>query len=153
VEENRGKERENPLREPNTSVTFRIPWPPVFDGAREVSLILEGLDHSGPSCEVRVFLNNPKAGPSTPPSESEGYVGSVSIYGYDLPGADRSSDGSLPARAPMTRQLSIDGNILHKIGSAASLLVTLVPLYFADEQRSAEREFAVSGVRLAIKSE
>jgi hypothetical protein len=147
------EEPADPFREPNTSVTFRIPWPRGVDSARKVSLVLEGLDHAGPSCEVRVFLNNPKAAPSTPPTESEGFVGSVSIYGHAIPGTDRRSDGSLPARAPMTRRLSIDGSILHKINRAASLLVTLVPLYFADEPRSAEREFAVSGARLAIDAE
>jgi hypothetical protein len=45
-------------------------------------LEIKGLDHSGPSYQGRVFLNNPKANYDTPTSMAEGYVGSFFVFGH-----------------------------------------------------------------------
>ena len=41
-----------------------------------------GIDHSGPSYEGRVFLNNPKANQDTPTTFDKGYVGSYYVFGH-----------------------------------------------------------------------
>jgi hypothetical protein len=47
-----------------------------------VDLEFRGLDHSGPSYEGRVFVNNPKADHNTPKTLEKGYVGSYHIFGH-----------------------------------------------------------------------
>ena len=42
----------------------------------------EGVEHGGLSYEARVFLNNPDAGPETPPTADNGYAGSFHVYGF-----------------------------------------------------------------------
>lgn len=45
-------------------------------------LVFHGLDHSGPSYEGRVFINNPNATSRTPNDFSEGYAGSFFVFGH-----------------------------------------------------------------------
>ena len=40
------------------------------------------VDHSGPSFEARVFLNNPEATADTPLVPEEGYAGAFHIFGH-----------------------------------------------------------------------
>ena len=46
-------------------------------------LIFYGVDHSGPSYEARIFLNNPDADVDTPREVKDGYAGSFTIFGHD----------------------------------------------------------------------
>ena len=41
-----------------------------------------GIDHSGPSYEGRVFVNNPHANQKTPTTFKNGYFGSFHIFGH-----------------------------------------------------------------------
>jgi tyrosinase len=41
-----------------------------------------GIDHSGPSYEGRVFVNNPQANRKTPKTFKNGYFGSFYIFGH-----------------------------------------------------------------------
>jgi hypothetical protein len=43
---------------------------------------LHNVDHSGPSYEGRVFLNNPEANQKTELTMANGYVGSYNIFGH-----------------------------------------------------------------------
>ena len=45
-------------------------------------LELQGVDHSGPSYEGRVFINNEFANYDTPLNNNNGYVGSYYIFGH-----------------------------------------------------------------------
>jgi hypothetical protein len=45
-------------------------------------LIFYGVDHSGPTYEGRVFLDNPRASARTPREESKGYAGSFTVFGH-----------------------------------------------------------------------
>jgi hypothetical protein len=49
---------------------------------RRADIEIHNVDHSGPSYEGRVFLNNPDADESTELTESNGYVGSYHIFGH-----------------------------------------------------------------------
>jgi hypothetical protein len=47
-----------------------------------VDLQFYGIDHSGPSYEGRIFINNPQADEDTPTTLKNGYVGSYHIFGH-----------------------------------------------------------------------
>lgn len=40
------------------------------------------VDHSGPSFEARVFVNNPSANINTPPTEAYGFAGCFNVFGH-----------------------------------------------------------------------
>src|SRR6266487_6824015 len=88
-----------------TSPEFRLDsLDPEF---RRADIEFHGVDHSGPSFEARVFLNNPDATETTEMTEENGYAGSFHVYGYGRwPGSENAS-GQPQAldepRAPMTR--------------------------------------------------
>jgi glutamine amidotransferase-like uncharacterized protein len=45
-------------------------------------LVFYGVDHSGPTYEGRVFLDNPRATERTPRDIAKGYAGSFTIFGH-----------------------------------------------------------------------
>ena len=45
-------------------------------------LVFYGVDHSGPSYEARVFMNNPDAGVDTPLDAEHGYAGMFTVFGH-----------------------------------------------------------------------
>ena len=45
-------------------------------------LIFTGVDHSGLSYEVRVYLNNPRATATTPRTSEEGYAARFAVFGH-----------------------------------------------------------------------
>ncbi|HEX3873044.1 MAG TPA: hypothetical protein VHW26_02785 [Solirubrobacteraceae bacterium] len=56
---------------------------PEGDGAySRADLVFYGVDHSGPSFEGRIFLENPAADPTTPVDSDHGYAGSFYVLGH-----------------------------------------------------------------------
>lgn len=45
-------------------------------------IVFYGVDHSGPSFEGLVFLNNPQAGPDTTRTPENGYAGSFKVFAH-----------------------------------------------------------------------
>jgi hypothetical protein len=45
-------------------------------------LVFYGVDHSGPSYEAWIFLNNPDATFDTPPDVELGYAGRLNVFGH-----------------------------------------------------------------------
>jgi hypothetical protein len=45
-------------------------------------LIFYGVDHSGPSYEARIFLDNPRADADTPRDIEQGYAGNFAVFGH-----------------------------------------------------------------------
>jgi hypothetical protein len=45
-------------------------------------LVFYGVDHSGPSYEARIFLDNQRAGADTPRDIEQGYAGSFTVFGH-----------------------------------------------------------------------
>jgi tyrosinase len=45
-------------------------------------LLVFGVDHRDRSYEVRVFFNNPEAGPDTPRDREQGYAGRFVVFGH-----------------------------------------------------------------------
>ena len=49
---------------------------------KRADIVVDGVDHSGPSFEVRVFGNNPGATATTEPTAENGYLGSFHVFGH-----------------------------------------------------------------------
>jgi hypothetical protein len=65
------------------AVTLQIARPPQApDEFTRADLQFRGIDHSGPSFQARVFIENPEAKPSTPLTEEAGYAGSFHVFGH-----------------------------------------------------------------------
>lgn len=45
-------------------------------------LVFYGVDHSGPTYEARIFLDNPSATDKTPRDAEKGYAGSFTVFGH-----------------------------------------------------------------------
>jgi hypothetical protein len=62
----------------------RLPLPRYDedDPFSRADLVFHEIDHSGPSFEARVFLDNPRADTDTPLEDENGYVGSFHIFGH-----------------------------------------------------------------------
>lgn len=59
---------------------------PELEDVEELSradLVFYGVDHSGPSYEARVFVNNPKADADTARVLDHGYAGSFAVFGHN----------------------------------------------------------------------
>jgi hypothetical protein len=54
-------------------------------GIARADVEVAGLDHGGPSFEVRIFLGNPDADAATPPTPENGYAASIHVYGMGMP--------------------------------------------------------------------
>jgi tyrosinase len=103
-------------------------------------LTFSGLDHSGPSYQVRVFFNNPDAGHDTPLLAGEGFVGMFSVFAH---GGCFGEEGHCDVRAPVsafdrraphqlvpiTRAITVTGAIHDLIRrEMGSVTVTAVPV-------------------------
>jgi tyrosinase len=67
---------------PGRYVSPKISIEPLTTDFERADLIFDGLDHSGPSFEARVFLNNTRADADTPTTAENGYAGSFHIFGH-----------------------------------------------------------------------
>jgi tyrosinase len=116
-------------------------------------LFLYGLDHSGPSYSIRVFLNAPDADRDTALTDEAGYAGSVTVFGHggcfgeeghcDPRGPVTVFDRRLPHQLePATRVLICTDAVRRALGQRDQLQVRLVPLvrsspFVTTEQREA----------------
>ena len=67
---------------PKKYVSPKISIEPLNVDFSRADLIFDGLDHSGPSFEARVFLNNDRANAATSTTPENGYAGSFHIFGH-----------------------------------------------------------------------
>ena len=67
---------------PYQSEPLPLPTPEGEGELTRADLKFFGIDHSGPSYQARVFLNNPDANADTPREDEAGYVGSFHIFGH-----------------------------------------------------------------------
>jgi hypothetical protein len=59
----------------------RFPREPLLGRYKRADLELHGVDHTSPSYEGRVFLNNPDADETTERTEENGYLGAFHVFG------------------------------------------------------------------------
>jgi hypothetical protein len=66
-----------------TSDPLELPELEDVEELGRADLVFYGVDHSGPSYEARVFVNNPKADAATERVLDHGYAGSFSVFGHN----------------------------------------------------------------------
>src|SRR5438105_832663 len=89
----------DPVAAPNyVSPPIPLPGPETLTGAARGIIEVSGVDMSGPSFEVRLFFNNPAAGPQTPQTAEEGYAGAFHVYGYGFPAGPIPEAAQPPSR-------------------------------------------------------
>jgi hypothetical protein len=66
-----------------TSAPLDLPDVRDVEELSRADLVFYGVDHSGPSYEARVFVNNPQADPATERVLEEGYAGSFTVFGHN----------------------------------------------------------------------
>ena len=131
---------------PNTGSTTRVvPLRYLPDGDRpaftRADVIFTGVDHSGCSYEVRLFLNNPDADGSTARDEAARYAGRFHVFGHGgcfgdvghcdvpTPSADRTDLRPAHPLTPLTTYVTVTAALQRLLVSGATLdTVTLVPL-------------------------
>jgi hypothetical protein len=102
-----------------------------------------GLDHSGPSYQARVFLNNPTANETTPREQESGYAGAFTIFGHggcfgeaghcDLPPGPRERFDLRPPHplTPTTKTVIITDSLRQlRDDGAREFTVTIVPIAY-----------------------
>lgn len=112
-------------------------------------MVFEGVDQSGPSYEVRVFLNNPDADHHTAPIPENGYAGSFHVYGYGLwPGKEAACGGE--SRAPMTRYLVATEPVRAALAKRDTVTVTAVPVLSRAMDGEQEIDMGIRGVSISV---
>ena len=98
------------------------------------------VDHSGPSFEARVFVNNPNANISTPPADSYGFAGCFNVFGHGGCFGDaghcevheKHENGFDPRPShpliPMKKVVIATGAIRKAVAERADIHVTVVPI-------------------------
>jgi hypothetical protein len=101
-------------------------------------LVFYGVDHSGPSFEARIFLNNPEAGVATARDDASRYAGSFTVFGHagcagdighcDVPTGPKDPFDRRPPHAltPQTKTVIVT-DALRKISDHA-ITITVVPV-------------------------
>jgi hypothetical protein len=105
---------------PNTYVSQKVKLDitKLEDGFYRADLIIHGLDHSGPSYEGRVFINNPGANHETPVDPVVGYTGSYFVFGH---GGCLGDEGHCEVNRPSVRFNMIRNSL---IPEKISLIIT-----------------------------
>jgi hypothetical protein len=114
-----------------------FPAVPIGAGTRgavdlpRADIVVCGLEHGGPSFEVRTFLNNPTADARTDPTTDNGYAGSIYVYGYGQP-LERARGGIAESdaqpRMPKTRSIIATEAVRAAAAAGPQVSVTLVPV-------------------------
>ena len=116
-----------------------IPVAGLGRGFHRADLVFHGLDHSGPSYEVRIFFNRPDATAGTPLTETEGYVSSFFMFGHggcagqpghcEVPEARRVYDLRPPHQlTPAMRWVTVTDAARRALAAGGELTVTAVPV-------------------------
>jgi hypothetical protein len=134
-----------PIRIPKIYTSQPIPFDSQKWQGRIVKASVEfyDIDHSGPSFEGRIFLNNPNANQKTKKTSDNGYAGSIFIFGHGMGGcygdeghcevAPRHGTYDLRPSHPLTPGFAVAEitKALQGISNTRSVTVTVVPIVTA----------------------
>jgi hypothetical protein len=116
--------------------------------ARAAELIFAGIEQAGPSFEGRVFLSNPDADESTPPTPEKGYAGSFHVYGYGDPAPPAIAEGKATQAvdagpvAPIEKRVRVNETALRgALERSDELTVTVVSIPVDPGGAAPERPF------------
>jgi hypothetical protein len=140
-------------------VSQRIPVAGLGQRFRRADLVFAGLDHSGPSYEVRVFFNRPDASEETPPTEAEGCVARFFMFGHggcagqaghcDVPETRRTGDVRPPHQlTPATRWVTVTDAVRRAV-TEGDLTVTAVAV--ATSWRSSAEEWEADAELMGLE--
>ncbi len=119
---------------------LRLALPAAAHRISRADLVFLGLEHGGPSVEVRIFFNAPNADESTPATAEEGFVGVFSIFGHggcygdeghcDVPEHRRPHDQRPPhPLTPITKHVTVTEAVRRLTAEGATeVTVTIVPI-------------------------
>jgi tyrosinase len=104
------------------------------------------VDHSGPTFEARVFLNNPGADATTPKNLQSGYAGSFHIFGHGGCFGDEGHCEVVPRRAydprpahplsPARKVVIASDAVRQAMGAGDEVTITVVPVILSLNDRS-----------------
>jgi hypothetical protein len=129
---------------------------------RRADLVFHGLDHSGPSYEVRIFFDRPGATEATPMTAESGYVASFFMLGHggcagqpghcEVPVSRRAYDRRPTHQlAPATRWVTVTDAVRRAMqGGGAEVTVTAVPVVTSGLPRPAADEEIMALERVAL---
>ena len=112
--------------------------PPADVPFSRADLVFYDVDHSGPSFQARIFLDNPQADESTPLTDDQGYAGAFHIFGHggcfgdpghcDVPEGPRDPFDLRPPHqlTPVTKTVTVTDAVRRHAG--AEVRVTVVPV-------------------------
>jgi hypothetical protein len=106
-----------------------VPIPSGTEGAEGVQrgdIEVSGLDHGGPSYEVRIFLDNPHADAETEPTPDNGYAASIYVYGYGDPPAGEDAVRGEHTSNPIRRSVMATDAVRAAAQRGRQATVTLV---------------------------
>ena len=121
------------------TIRLHLQLPAVQRPFHRADLVFLGLEHSGPSVEVRIFFNAPQADASTPTTADAGFAGFFSIFAHggcfgdeghcDMP-ERRAADLRPPyALTPITKHVTVTGPVRRLIADGVQdVEVTIVPV-------------------------
>jgi len=121
------------------TIRLQLQLPAAHDPYRRADLVIQGLEHAGPSVEVRIFFNAPEADASTPTTPSAGFAGFFSIFAHggcfgdeghcDMP-ERRPNDLRPPyALTPFTKHVTVTEPIRRLLADGVrDVEVTIVPV-------------------------
>ena len=138
---------------PFVSSPVHLPAGQVGTLFTRIDLLLEGVDHSGISYELRVFLNNPDATATTQRHSDAGYVGSLHVFGH---GGCFGEEGhcAIPTRTrgrfdlrpphpltPTNMWLDLTVALAKAAAGADAVTITVVPVHVTDPDPQATLTF------------
>lgn len=121
------------------AIRLRLQLPAPQRPFRRADLVFLGLEHGGPSVEVRIFFNAPGADASTPATASAGFAGFFSIFAHggcfgdeghcDLP-ERRTADQRPPyALTPFDKHVTVTEPVRRLLADGVhDVEVTIVPV-------------------------
>lgn len=140
------------------SEPLEIPQREPGEEFSRADLVFYGIDHSGPSYEGLVFIDNPDAGVDTARDPSVGYVGSFSVFAHggcygdvghcDVKPRDDPFDVRPPhPLTPWTRTLILPEEAVRAL-EAKTITVTVVPVVAGAKGPEATDALTIDRVRL-----
>jgi tyrosinase len=113
---------------------------------KRADIRFHGVDHSGPTYEGRIFLNNPQADEHTPTTPDQGYAGSFYIFGHggcfgdeghcEVPAERRAFDYRPPhPLTPIDKVVTVTDALKRALRQGPNVHVTVVPVIMSTTEQ------------------
>ena len=109
-------------------------------------IVISGIEHAGPSYELRVFVNHRDATAATAATPEEGYAGSVYVYGHGAAPEYEADEPSGAVRLPVTRYIVATEALRAAAAAGDSASITLVPVAFGGPEPDVDLSSAAVSV-------